>query len=247
MTKETKETTHTQNTKENVADIHDEANKLFKSVVDTEKKANNTGARIAVLLHKAIISGQIDKAVAVEFSKGTTRQRANAIINKLCTDWSEDYCTLYKITINKEAKEKKSAEMSCKAVRKAMTRSLYIAAMAADKNLPLLAANSRGNIVTNVGTEEQEELSLRSAEKKARQHFGRTGQGIVKGKHENSEVLSIPLNVALNTVLNKMSGRAKEDLGKEEKELASEVMLALIDVFEIKDAKAIEQLYKEAA
>lgn len=234
----------------NVSNTRAEANKLFRSIIDTERKATNTGARIAALMNAAIASGELSAKQIKTFSEGTSRQQANAILHELCETYSDDYRTAYVDFNNKElAKElRSSSDKVCKAIRKTMTRSLYIASWATDRNAPL-SVNKQGDIVLNAGTDDAETFSLRAAETNAKRHYGRTGQGVSNAGQGASGEAAIPLSLALKTISNSMAGldRANTPLSPQVNAIAQDALIALLGYFGAEDAKAIERIYKAAA
>lgn len=226
-----------------------EVNKLFRAIVDSERKANSTGARLASAMNDLIISGEVSAKQIKTFSEGTSRQHANAILHELCEVYSNDYKTAYEDALNKTlSKELRAAsDKVCKAIRKAMTRSLYIASWAYEKNAPI-SVNKQGDIVLHNGTEQAETYSLRTAENNAKRHYGRTGNGTNAGQGASEEA-SIPLSLALKTISNSMAGRdrAHTPLSPQVNAIAQDALIALLGYFGAEDAKAIETIYKANA
>ena len=234
----------------NNSSTNTEVSKLLRSIVDTERKVNNIGARLAVAINELLNSGELSAEQIKTFSEGTSRQHANAVLHDLCSVYSDDYCAAYDDMQNKElSKEiRANADKICKAIRKAMTRSLYIASWAYDKDAAV-TVNRQGDIVLNAGTDTAETYSLRSAEKNAKRHYGRTGHGTISTGHGISEEPTIPLSLALKTISNSMSGLDKisSPLSSQVNAIAQEALIALLGYFGAENAKAIEAIYKNAA
>lgn len=227
-----------------------EVNKLLRSMIDTERKANNIGAKLASVLNELLNTGELNAAQIRVFSEGVSRQQANAILHELCSVYSEDYEHAYIDTTNKElSKEiRGQADKVCKAIRKAMTRSLYIASWAYDRETTI-NVNKQGDIVLNAGTDASETYSLRAAESNAKKHYGRTGQGVSNAGQGATEETTIPLSLALKTISNSMAGldRINTPLSSQVNMIAQDALIALLGYFGAEDAKAIETLYKANA
>lgn len=227
-----------------------EVNKLFRSIVDAERKANNTGAKLSAAMNDLIVTGEVSAKQIKTFSEGTSRQHANTILHELCEVYSDDYRAAYIDAQNKDlSKELRGqSDKVCKAIRKAMTRSLYIASWAYDKNAPI-SVNKQGDIVLNAGTDNAETFSLRAAESNAKRHYGRTGQGVSNAGQGASEEAAIPLSLALKTISNSMAGldRVNTPLSPQVNAIAQDALIALLGYFGAEDAKAIETIYKANA
>jgi len=172
---------------------------------------------------------------------------ANAILQELCETYSDDYKAAYVDFNNKElSKEvRSSCDKICKAIRKTMTRSLYIASWATDRNAPL-SVSKQGDIVLNAGTDDAETFSLRAAETNAKRHYGRTGNGVHAGQGAGEEA-AIPLSLALKTIANAMAGKEAADFSAQLQALSRDALITLLGVHGAEDAKAIEKMYKAAA
>lgn len=211
-----------------------EINKLLNSIVATERKADNTGTKLACVLHELMTTDETLRKQAKVFSEGAERKHAANILAMLCSSFSYDYREAYADTQNKDLpKETRGqADKVCKAIRKAMTRSLYIASWAHGVNASI-STNKRGEIVLNAGSDYSETYSLRSAETNAKRYHGRIGNGAVSaGQGSDNSVPMIPVTVAMRTVINELSGREEESLGKTEKQLAHELLFVLAKMFE---------------